>query len=540
MILSRHSLTLLLGILLALFWSTAALADPKADLAGGMALLDQKEYAAARPLLKRACEGGEMEGCAQLGELLDRGQGGDQDLDAAIVFARRACDAGSATGCAGLGMAIYKSSADQKFTTESYAHVARGCALGSVLGCGLQGYALEYGEGTAVDLARAFELYAQACAMGDNNACNNQGVMIRDGKGRPADAARAFAIFQRSCDAGHAGGCYRGYLIAPGGKDSATGEALIDRACELAPKNSTKYCIKAGNLRVHAMNAAASYEEAAQIGLIGDAKFRRACENGHSEACRAPLSADKALSGRLRKQSIAAGVALRNDDHSAALPLLAESCALSRDGQGCENLARLVFTEFGIDLRSQRWREEAAKLDTACDTGLTHACSARAVLRMAADGDSDIEGAITRIKPYCAAGDEETAACWALKSLRVRRTILDTSTAFDCRDDQGWAPRSSIGVNEYNRRVRARNSYHKCIRYEVKQKQERIRRAISPLGGRLTEVNGRFSLVAPNKCLCTDTASKRLEAIVAEGNKRIKRSNRKLDEAEWQLDEYRD
>lgn len=57
------------------------------------------EYQKAANLWQKACEGGDMLGCKNLGVLYDQGQGVRQDKRVAKEYYGRACDLGDQNGC---------------------------------------------------------------------------------------------------------------------------------------------------------------------------------------------------------------------------------------------------------------------------------------------------------------------------------------------------------------------------------------------------------------------------------------------------------
>jgi TPR repeat protein len=83
---------------------------------GGQLADEQKDYVAARPLLTRACELGELGACNYLGQELEEGLGGDPDTTGALAAYKKACDtppegdkhAAQAYGCAHEGLLARK------------------------------------------------------------------------------------------------------------------------------------------------------------------------------------------------------------------------------------------------------------------------------------------------------------------------------------------------------------------------------------------------------------------------------------------------
>jgi TolA-binding protein len=65
----------------------------------GVALYDQNRYEEARPLLQKACDGGEMDGCFKLGHIYNSGAGVPRDFALGCSLWRKACDGGFSAGC---------------------------------------------------------------------------------------------------------------------------------------------------------------------------------------------------------------------------------------------------------------------------------------------------------------------------------------------------------------------------------------------------------------------------------------------------------
>jgi uncharacterized protein len=62
-----------------------------------------KDKAIATPLFKKACDGGNMRGCINLGNLYSHGKVSAQDLKTAARLYTKACNCGDAIGCCNLG-----------------------------------------------------------------------------------------------------------------------------------------------------------------------------------------------------------------------------------------------------------------------------------------------------------------------------------------------------------------------------------------------------------------------------------------------------
>lgn len=100
----------------------------------------EKDDAAARGLFERSCNGGVVDGCANLAFMLEHGRGGAPDAARAVALNTQACGKDNATACFNLAAA------------------------------------LEWGKaGLTKDLARALQLYQKACSLKLPPACEAAG-----------------------------------------------------------------------------------------------------------------------------------------------------------------------------------------------------------------------------------------------------------------------------------------------------------------------------------------------------------------------------
>lgn len=95
----------------------------------------QADPAEAREVLRRACDGGVFAACINLGNMYRTGQGGEADGAEAVRLFQRACDADVPTGCFNLGVVYLK------------------------------------GDGVTQDLNLSRRYFETACGMGDTQAC---------------------------------------------------------------------------------------------------------------------------------------------------------------------------------------------------------------------------------------------------------------------------------------------------------------------------------------------------------------------------------
>ena len=83
-------------LLLLLFALNLALANLTDEV---KATYDSGDEQTAAKIWQKACELGEVRGCARLGFLYKNGKGVEQDDEKAGKFYQKACDAGELSGC---------------------------------------------------------------------------------------------------------------------------------------------------------------------------------------------------------------------------------------------------------------------------------------------------------------------------------------------------------------------------------------------------------------------------------------------------------
>ena len=74
----------------------------------------EKDLGKAAELFKKACDGGEMLGCSRLGIMYAIGNGVEEDLDKAVQLFKKACDGGETNGCRSLDIIYAKGNGAEK------------------------------------------------------------------------------------------------------------------------------------------------------------------------------------------------------------------------------------------------------------------------------------------------------------------------------------------------------------------------------------------------------------------------------------------
>ena len=115
--------------------------DAKKAYEQGEAFYNNKEYDEAAELFKKACDGGKMSGCYNLGVMYKKGNGVEKNEQKAVELYKKACDGGKMLGCTNLGF--------------MYAN----------------------GNGVEKDLGKAAELFKKACDGGNMHGCRSLDII---------------------------------------------------------------------------------------------------------------------------------------------------------------------------------------------------------------------------------------------------------------------------------------------------------------------------------------------------------------------------
>lgn len=177
-------------------------------------LIDLKRYGEAKVVAEKACAGGDMDACGNLGYLYYEGDGVPQDYAQAVSLFKKACDGGNGSSCADLGFSyslgrgVAKDDAQAAaLFTQAASFERQACDAGTQYDCYWLGLLYAQGTGVPQDLGQAAALYNKACDSGVKYACYELGIFYANGTGVARDDAQAHALLQRSCDLGLNDGC---------------------------------------------------------------------------------------------------------------------------------------------------------------------------------------------------------------------------------------------------------------------------------------------------------------------------------------------
>jgi len=136
---------------------------------------------------QKACDTGDMKGCATLGYMYIYGLGVVSDEAKAFKLLTKSCDAGNATGCGELGAMYLKGQGVAKNETKGINLMNQSCDGGDALACTLLGLMyLDGKEGVVKDEAKGNKLLNKgakglpaACNSGDIRACETIKLLLK-------------------------------------------------------------------------------------------------------------------------------------------------------------------------------------------------------------------------------------------------------------------------------------------------------------------------------------------------------------------------
>ncbi|MBW2455424.1 MAG: sel1 repeat family protein [Deltaproteobacteria bacterium] len=295
------------------------------------------------------------EACADLGDLVARGQGTEPDLGRAAILFHKGCEAGAGQACTALGWATRWGRGVAADVPGALAHFQRGCELGDAPACAAAGRATEKGIGTAPEPADAYDLYRravdlnrEACERGGNQAaCTALGGLLREGRGTAQEPVRGLELQRAACQAGHASGCIawatRGPKMVLRGEDLGVAD-VIEKGCVGGNGAACLMLARIGSI---------PFLQAGRPAPEVDA-FARGCEAGDGACCNGlgirtfPLddAGRRALERACKlgdapgcyHLSLAVGLPGSGQDTAYSIQLLEQACAW-RHGPACGRLA---------------------------------------------------------------------------------------------------------------------------------------------------------------------------------------------------------
>lgn len=92
-------------------------------------------YSKAIKFYKKACDGGNIHGCSNLGLLYTNGQGVKQNYFKANKLFKKACDGGDAIGCSSLGLSYENGKSVKQSYFKAKELFGKACDGGYQIGC---------------------------------------------------------------------------------------------------------------------------------------------------------------------------------------------------------------------------------------------------------------------------------------------------------------------------------------------------------------------------------------------------------------------
>jgi TPR repeat protein len=224
---------------------------------------------------EKQCADGVMKSCTDLAKKLDK-KGTTEHV---LELYKKACFGGDGDGCYKLGGAYQHGYGGlEKDRARSIELYKDACNCRSPEGCTDYGFGTQYGEGTAKDEAKAAVFYEKGCELGNAIGCKNIGWMYETGTGVVKDLDKAIAFYNRSCEAKHDNGCYNAaityeHLPVP---DLVKAAENYKKACEMgvaAACTNYGYAAEKG----HGVDRA-DYNVAVDY-------YRKGCDKGNNYGC---------------------------------------------------------------------------------------------------------------------------------------------------------------------------------------------------------------------------------------------------------------
>ncbi|MBX2796380.1 MAG: SEL1-like repeat protein [Myxococcales bacterium] len=227
--------------------------------------------------LQTACASGQAARCVQLASLFQTGASGRTDPARAVVLLRQGCEGGEPQGCSQLGW-MYEAGKGDLAANDSKALelYTRGCNEGDPSGCTSAGVMHAAGRGTERDAAYSAKMFSRGCDGGDARGCTYLGVNLEGGVGVSEDADRAGRLYRRGCDGGHTRGCTMLGLTQLE-SDPEGAEAMLRHSCDAMDGLA---CSNLGLMYQSGPTVLGMLSTAAEF-------YRTGCELGDAGGCRA-------------------------------------------------------------------------------------------------------------------------------------------------------------------------------------------------------------------------------------------------------------
>lgn len=196
-------------------------------LSSGQYLLREDRVASSKLFLK-ACELGDMNGCALSGIALLEGAGVPEDAKRGFELLGKTCITENLFGCAGLAKAYAQGLGTSKNLPEALRLYDRACELGYSASCFEAVGILREAKPGDPEIVRRQE---RLCAEQVNNYCIDLGFDYYDGNGTAKNYAKAKVIFEKYCELGAPDACMGAGWVAQEEKRYKDAFKFLDPAC---------------------------------------------------------------------------------------------------------------------------------------------------------------------------------------------------------------------------------------------------------------------------------------------------------------------
>lgn len=155
--------------------------------------------ALAQKAYERGCRLGNAMACGSAAGNLRQGNGVKQDFQKALALLERSCDGGVVDNCIDLADVLHEGhDGSPKDPARAFAIASRYCsAKTSWDGCMV---AAESAKAAGKDDKTVFEMWKAECDHGSWNGCDAIAEMYASGKGTPKDPAKAREIWKKACE----------------------------------------------------------------------------------------------------------------------------------------------------------------------------------------------------------------------------------------------------------------------------------------------------------------------------------------------------
>lgn len=153
----------------------------------------------AAALLDRACERDLVDGCVDLGRILQNVQSANQDLPRAARLLEKSCSGGDTRGCYWLGALLLRKDNPGHDAKRALSLLKQACDSSFIPACNELGDAYASGAGGTKDLRRALATYLRACDQESAGACVEAAALHESGQGIPKNPTAARKLRARAC-----------------------------------------------------------------------------------------------------------------------------------------------------------------------------------------------------------------------------------------------------------------------------------------------------------------------------------------------------